>query len=109
MLRFRVFKDGTTPPELDLSTAYLVGADGVAVRGEFSYENGEIICRKRAAEAAGLSLMWEVKNFGSVILETTRLPERDEPYILNLELARGRVMRLLQKREEWGLFDIAEA
>jgi hypothetical protein len=43
------------------------------------------------------------------MLETTRLPERDEPYILNLELARGRVMRLMQKREEWGLFDIVEA
>jgi len=109
MLRFRVFKDGVTPSELDLSTAYLVGSDGVAIRSEFSYENGEIVCRKRAAGPAALCLMWEVKNFGAVILETTRLPERDEPYILNLELARGRVMRLLQKREEWGIFDVAEA
>ena len=37
---------------------------------------------------AALSLMWQTKNFGTVMLETTRLPERDEPYILNLELAR---------------------
>ncbi len=109
MLRFRVFKDGAIPPDLDLSTAYLVGSDAVPIRGEFTYANGEIICRKRAAGPAALTLMWETKHFGSVMLETTRLPERDEPYILNLELARGRVMRLMQKREEWGLFDITEA
>jgi len=109
MLRFRVFKDGVPPADLDLSTAYLVGSDSVPIRGEFSYANGEIVCRKRAAGPAALTLMWESKNFGNLMLETTRLPEREEPYILNLELARGRVMRLMQKREEWGLFDIPEA
>jgi hypothetical protein len=108
MLRFRVFKNGAPPADMDLSTAYLVGSDSVPIRGEFTYGNGEIICRKRAAGAAALSLMWETKTFGNVMLETTRLPERDEPYILNVELARGRVMRLMQKREEWGIFDLAE-
>src|SRR3954469_20849940 len=108
MLRFRVFKNGVPPADLDLSTAYLVGSDSVPIRGEFSYANGEIICRKRAAGPAALTLMWETKNFGQIMLETTRLPERDEPYILNLELARGRVMRLMQKREEWGIFDLPE-
>jgi len=109
MLRFQVFKDGVAPADIDLSTAYLVGSDSVPIRGEFSYLEGEIFCRKRAAGPAALNIMWDTKNFGSVMLETTRLPERDEPYNLNLELARGRVMRLMQKREEWGLFDIAEA
>ena len=108
MLRFRVFRNGAAPAEVDLSTAYLVGSDSVPVRGEFSYANGEIVCRKRAAGPAALTIMWESKNFGSVMLETTRLPEREEPYILNLELARGRVMRLMQKREEWGIFDLAD-
>src|SRR5271170_3318769 len=109
MLRFRVYKDGQVPAELDLSTAYLVGSDSVPIRGEFSYFNGEIVCRTRAAGPAALTLLWNLKGFGNVMLETTRLPERDEPYLLNLELARGRVMRLMQKREEWGIFDIAEA
>src|SRR3954465_4217773 len=108
MLRFRVFHEGVAPAELDLSTAYLVGSDSVPIRGEFVYDRGEIICRKRAVGPAALSLMWETKNFGTIMLETTRLPERDEPYILNLELARGRVMRLMQKREEGGIFDLAD-
>jgi len=109
MLRFRLFQDGQAPETFDLSTAYLVGADNVPIRGEFTYHKGEILCRKRAAGPAALTVMWVTKNFGTVMLETTRLPERDEPYLLNLELARGRMMRLLQKREEWGLFDLSEA
>src|SRR4051812_26785679 len=74
MLRFRVFKNGVAPADLDLSTAYLVGSDNVPIRGEFAYSNGEIICRKRAAGPAALTLMWEAKGFGNVMLETTRLP-----------------------------------
>jgi hypothetical protein len=109
MLRFRVYLDGQVPSDFDLSTAYLVGSDNVPIRGEFNYSGGEIICRKRAAGPAALCVMWNVKGFGNVLIETTRLPEREEPYLLNLELARGRVMRLIQKREEWGLFDLAEA
>lgn len=108
MLRFRVFRNGVPPAELDLSTAYLVGSDSVPIRGEFVYSDGEIVCRKRAAGPAALTLLWETKGFGTVMLETTRLPERDEPYVLNLELARGRVMRVMQKREEWGIFDLAD-
>jgi len=36
MLRFRVFKNGVAPADLDLSTAYLVGSDNVPIRGEFA-------------------------------------------------------------------------
>ncbi len=109
MLRFQVFRDGEVPSELNLGSAYLVGADNVPIRGEFTYTDGEIRCRKRAAGPSALALMWEIKGFGSILLDTVRLPERPGPYILNVELARGRMMKLLQKREDWGLLDVADA
>ncbi len=109
MLRFQVFRDGQVPTELDLSAAYLVGSDSVPIRGELAYMEGEVRCRKRPAGPAALTLMWEVRNFGTIMLETVRLPERSRPYVLNVELARNRMMRLLQKREDWGLLDIPEA
>ncbi len=109
MLRFQVFRDGQAPTELDLGSAYLVGSDSVPIRGELAYVDGEIRCRKRPAGPAALALMWEVRGFGSVMLETVRLPERSQPYVLNVELARNRMMKLLQKREDWGLLDIPEA
>lgn len=109
MLRFQVFRDGQAPTELDLGSAYLVGSDSVPIRGELAYVDGEIRCRKRPAGPAALTLMWDVRNFGTIMLETVRLPERSQPYVLNVELARNRMMRLLQKREDWGLLDIPEA
>ncbi len=105
MLRFRTHSNGDSTAKVDLSSAYLVGNDGVPARAEIVFKNGEIICRKRASGPAGLALLWPVNGMGRILLQTTRLPERDEPYMLELELARGRLMRLSHKQEDWELDD----
>lgn len=91
--------------ELDTNGAHLLGADGVAVRGEIHPRDGVITCESRSAEALALSLLWSTSDGSRIQLETTRLPARDEPYQLHLELARRQMMRVSVKREEWGLFD----
>ncbi len=105
MLRFVVH-----PPEKlrslgDLAGAHLIGNEGIPVRGEITCDGNEIRCTSRTQDPFALSLLWPVEDFGSVQLETTRLPPREAPYLLNLELARHRLMRITVKREEWGLFD----
>ena len=42
-------------------------------------------------------------------LETTRLQPREKPYNLNVELARFRLMKIVQKQEDWNLFDFPKA
>ncbi|MEW6249300.1 MAG: endo-1,4-beta-xylanase [Planctomycetota bacterium] len=92
------------PP--DLHGAHLVGTnENVPVRGEIHWEAGAIRCQPRAQDPIALSLLWPVKGFGTVQLQTTRLPPREAPYNLHVELARHQLMRLTVKREEWGLFD----
>jgi hypothetical protein len=105
MLRFAVYRDGKPARSVDLAGAYLVGSDGVPVRADVEFKGGEIICAKRTAGPAGLALLWPVGSAGRMIVETTRLPERDKPYNLHVELLRGRLMRIAQKREDWGLHD----
>jgi hypothetical protein len=105
MLRFRVHPDGDAGETVDLSSAYLVGSDGVPVRAEIEFTDGEIVCRKQAAGPAGLAIVWPVEEMGRILLQTTRLPERDQPYLLEVELARGRLMRLSHKQEDWELDD----
>lgn len=89
----------------ELTGAHLVGVDGVPVRGEPRLERGSIVCDPRSADPVGLSLLWPVKGCGAYQLETTRLPLREPPHNLHVELVRHRLMRLSMKREEWGLFD----
>jgi hypothetical protein len=56
-----------------------------------------------------VTLLWQAGPSGRFLLSTTRLPERNRPYNLNLELARAQVARIAVKHEEWGLFDFATA
>ncbi len=105
MLRFSVYSNGDVAQDVDLKGAYLVGSDGVPLRADIEFRNGEILCEKKAPGPAGLALLWPIKGYGRILLESARLPERPQPYNLHLELARGRLMRIDQKREEWGLFD----
>jgi GH35 family endo-1,4-beta-xylanase len=85
--------------------AYLFGTDGIAIRkAEVKFENGLIECRKHNLGTAGLVLLWPIEGFGEVLLPTTCLPERTQPYILNVELARAKLMQIITKREDWSFF-----
>ena len=105
MLRFRVLSGGEFVKDVDLSGAYLVGSDGVPVRADIEFKDGHIECAKRVAGPVGLAILWPVPGVGKLMLETTRLQERDKPYLLQLELARNRLMRLAHKQEDWELED----
>lgn len=105
MLSFTVYINGKPADRVDLSGAYVVGSDDVPLRAEITFKNGVIMCKKRAAGPAGLALLWDVPGVGRVLLETSRVLERKQPYLLQVELARGRLMRLTGKCEDWGLID----
>lgn len=108
MLRFKVFENGKPAESADLSAAYLIGPDNVPARAELTFANGEISCKAGSREPMALALMWPVPGFGRLMLETTRLMDRPQPYNLHVELARGRLVRISQKREDWGLFDFPD-
>lgn len=105
MLSFLTYVAGKLAESVDLSGAYAVGSDDIPLRAEISFKDGLILCEKRAGGPAGLAILWEVAGVGKLMLETVRLPERDKPYILQVELVRGRLLRMTQKLEDWGLLD----
>ena len=105
MIRFAVFIEGKPAPSVDLGGAYLVGSDGVPLRADIEFRDGQILCSKRTAGPAALAIVWPVAAMGRILLETARLPERDAPYVIQVELLRGRLMRLFNKLEEWQQLD----
>ena len=109
MLSFAVYSNGKPATDIDLSGAYLVGSDDVPLRAEISFHDGVITCTKRVAGPAGLAILWEVPGIGTNLLDTIRLLEREKPYILEVELARARLMRIQHKLEDWGLLAFAGA
>jgi len=106
MLKFLVYDNGRPADEWPVRNAYLVGSDGSAVRAEISFEHGALVCEKREAGPAAFSLLHDVGEMGELSVQTCLLPERIEPYLLTVELARHRLMTLYSKLEEWAMFDL---
>jgi hypothetical protein len=106
-VQFLVFHDGKPAKDFVLSGAFLFGMDMVPLRyvDSITFHDGAIDCVRKGDDAAGLTLLWPVEEAGTFMLSTTRLPERPEPYILNVELARARLMQITLKREDWALFE----
>ena len=109
MLRFELYSNGTSADEIPLQGAYAFGQDAIPMRAELVGSQGAIEIRKTTPGACGLALLWDAGQAGQYMLGTTRLPERDKPYNLNVELARAQMTHIIRKWEDWGLFDYAQA
>ncbi|MFT3686353.1 MAG: endo-1,4-beta-xylanase [Phycisphaerales bacterium] len=104
MLRFALPNLGQWTPR----HAHLIGPDDLALPAEISLGGNMIEASKRVEGAASLAIQYPLPlpTGGTLTLRTTLLPERQAPYLLTLELARHQVMLLLNKLEEWALFDL---
>jgi len=108
-VRFQVFKNGQPLDRFDVSGGYLFGADGAGIRrSRVVFDNGLLQCIKPTSESAALALLWPVEGFGRILLPTTCLPERERAYCLNVEVARARLMQIINRREEWSIFDSSQ-
>jgi hypothetical protein len=108
-VRFQVFKNGKVVDKFTLSGAYLFGGDGIGIRRtQVTFKDGLVECAKSNLETAGLALLWPIEDFGKVLLPTTCLPERERPYNLNVEIARAKLMQIVNKREDWLFFNSIE-
>ncbi len=111
MLSFAVFDSTGPATEWSTGESHVFGQDEVPVPAEVRAESGRIVCEKHSAEAAGLATVFPPVDEATgcpLFLQTCLLPERDEPYLLSLELARQRIMTLFNKLEDWSLTDLAE-
>lgn len=105
MIRFHIHHKEQAAEEI-ANGAYFFAQDEIPIRSQVSVEDSELIGVRSSDTAIGLVTMWEVNGFGKILLQTTRLPERAAPYNLNVELARGKLLRISQKREEWGMAEL---
>jgi Glycosyl hydrolase family 10 len=108
-VKFQIFGNGEVVDQFTLCGAYLFGGDGLGVRrAQITFKDGLVDCTKPNLETAGLALLWPIEGFGRVLLPTTCLPERERPYNLNVELARAKLMQIVNKREDWLFFNNIE-
>ncbi|MAE61647.1 MAG: hypothetical protein CMJ49_09865 [Planctomycetaceae bacterium] len=108
MLRFLAYENGQPATEWPVRHAHLLGPDDIGIRASIQYLDGAVQCEKRAIGPASLALQINLPEAGELILQTCLLPDRDEPYLLMLELARHRLMKIIAKQEEWMMSDLPD-
>lgn len=117
MMSFVVFDaDGVDPGQFPPRHMYLVGPDDIPVQGQATAREGQIDCVKEVPHSVGLALQLAIpdpeegardgQTLGLLTVQTCLLPDRERPYLLTIELARHQIMFLLNKLEDWGLFDL---
>lgn len=117
MLSFAVFDETGPAMSFELRSAHVCGPDDIVVPGMMEFGDGIIEVEKRVEGVAAFALQFPVRPVesaefgrlggGMLMLRTCLLPERPQAYLLSLELARHQMMLLLNKLEEWSLFDRA--
>jgi hypothetical protein len=60
-----------------------------------------LILTREQNESGYLVIPWPVEPFGTLVVSSTTLRERDEPYRLVLELARGKLNQVRTQAAEW--------
>src|ERR1700733_6557614 len=100
-IRFEIFDGNKQLSSYTPQAAMAMGPESVPIPAEISFSNGVLTMSRNEEYPAGLALLWDLGDLGAYHLETTRLPPREKPYNLNVELARGRLMKIVQKQEDW--------
>lgn len=84
--------------------AYTASLDCVPTASRKVWETDRILRLERdTRESGNVFIPWQVEGHGELLLCTATLMERDHPYHLPVELARGSVNRLRTKAEMWKL------
>lgn len=99
MLRFQ-----TTPGGLTQSMAERItfcGLDQIPVPCRAQLRDGTLFVERAAPESGRVQIPFAVPNHGEMLLSTGTLMYRDRPYLLEVELARGKVNQVRNQLADW--------
>jgi hypothetical protein len=102
-MRFEIYPDALVQDWPELYSAYLTAFDRHVFPTRVELDGNFMICRRPRSDSGKLHVACPVEGFGRPMLSTSSLPERDEPYLLPLELARGRIAELREQAATWEL------
>ncbi len=103
VMRFLIDAHDRQAMGADYDRAYLGRLEGRIYPTEVSLAGDTLICRRSSSDSARLFLAYALPGLGRPVLSTGSLCERDEPYVLSVELARGRLGLVRDQLASWQL------
>ncbi len=104
MMRFRVVPTQRITEEL-VEQTYIAGVDRICWPVRITVEDGMLLVERSVCDSGNLYAPWPLDGlrhgYGTLVLSTGSLMERDEPYLLPLELARGTIIQVRNQMADW--------
>lgn len=101
VMRFLVYPTELLDDWPEVHRAYLSGVDQAAWPTRIELDGNQLVCRRQNSDSGKLNVAWPVPHFGRPVVSTASLPERDQPYVLAVELARGKIVQVRNQLAFW--------
>lgn len=106
VIRFSVQPSSQFSAE-DAQQAGFVGQDLIPWRTTVQWDGGLLSLQRGAKDSGTLRIPWRVPGRGQQMLSTGTLIEREKPYLLEVELARGKLNQLRHALADWQTLGLA--
>jgi Glycosyl hydrolase family 10 len=101
VMKFRLPSSDPAQRVSDYRKAYVTGLDRTPGRVGVELRNGMMTCIRETTESGRIFVPWPVEGHGTPIVGTATLSERPTPYVLAVELARGKLNDLRNQLADW--------
>ena len=100
LMRFLVPRTERLAPDA-IERAYVSGMDDLPWQTKSQWSDGQLLVRRAEADSGTFHIPWRTNGQSERMLATATLMDRDVPYILPVEIARGTVHRLRNQSATW--------
>lgn len=106
LMRFVVHDRDRIPPG-GLDQIHMCGTDDLPWLTRAYFSGNELIIERNESDSGRVFVPWRIGQAGPILIGTATLMERDEPYVLEVELARGMVNCLRNQLAMWEMMGLS--
>jgi len=99
-ISFQLRQRNRVPDEL-VERAYMADLEGIPVGARVAWEGDRLVFTRPSLESGHFHIPWRSESNGELLLTTGTLIQRESPYLLAVELARGTLNRLINQLHDW--------
>jgi GH35 family endo-1,4-beta-xylanase len=105
LMRFVVQNRERIPPG-GVDQIHICGQDDLPWFARVYFSGDHLVIERNESESGRVFVPWRIGQAGSILIGTSTLMERDEPYLLEVELARGMINCLRSQLATWEMLGL---
>ncbi|MCC6493939.1 MAG: endo-1,4-beta-xylanase [Pirellulales bacterium] len=105
-MRFRLHRRDRIP-QGGVHRIYVAGVEDIPWSTFSAWDGDELVVQRHVSDSGSVYVPWIVEGHGLHLLGTTTLMERQRPYLLDVELARGLIQHLRSRLFIWEWLGLA--